>query len=238
MSAWNWSVGVTTAGRLQLTLDRMLSSLFETGWERPRLFADADAVIPQQWAHLPATRRDVQLGAFPNWLLGLAELVLREPHADAYLICQDDAVFCRGLPAYLEQAFWPAERLGVVSLYCPSHVGKGQLPGFHPFDGGWDTWGAQAFVFPPASARAFLTDPISYEHRCVGPNNGLRNIDSIVGQWCREAQRPFFIHVPSLAQHIGETSTLYGGVSLLGKRSASDFPGEEADAGQQFITNR
>src|SRR6185437_3020922 len=119
--------------------------------------------------------------------------------------------------------------VGIVSLFCPSHLGTGLESGFHVSDCGWSTWGAQALVFPPVSARAFLADPIGYEHRCVGHGNGLRNIDSLAGQWCRESQLPFFIHVPSLTQHIGETSTLFPTSSLFGKRQASDFPGESAD---------
>jgi hypothetical protein len=139
---------------------------------------------------------------------------------------------------YLEYGLWPANRVGVVSVFCASHVGKGQPSGFCVANLGWDAWGAQAYIFPPASARAFLANPIGYEHRCVGPGQGLRNIDSIVGQWCLDQKLPYFVHVPSLAQHIGETSTLYPDGSLLGKRSASNFPGEETLAGKQIITQR
>lgn len=229
MTAWKWAVGVTTAGRKQPTLDRMVSSLAQAGWERPRLFADADAVIPVELQELPATHRDEQLGAFPNWLLGLAELVLREPHADAYLMCQDDVVFCRGVCKYLEQTLWPAENVGIVSLFCPSHYARGKPPGFHAEDRGWDTWGAQAYLFPSTAVARLLTDPLFLQHRRSGPAGGSRNIDSLVGHWCRTSQFSYFVHAPSLVQHIGVTSTLYPTGGVWGNRAAADFLGEEHD---------
>jgi hypothetical protein len=230
MSKWTWSVGTTTAGRQQPTLDRMLSSLAQAGWEWPRLFADADAVVPQHWAHLPTTHRDVQLGAFPNWLLALAELALRDPHADAYLLCQDDVVFCRGLRDFLERNLWPSDRVGVVSLHCPSHYARGKPPGFHLEDRGWDSWGAQAYLFPNNSVFELLAASAAWTHRKTGPANGSRNIDSVVGQWCRGARLPYYVHAPSLAEHIGNSSTLYGSVgALFGKRRSADFIGEDTD---------
>jgi len=235
MSRWTWSVGVTTAGRRQPTLARALESLAQAGWEQPRLFADADAFIPEESAALPITRRDSQLGAFPNWLLGMAELVLREPHADAYLMCQDDVVFCRGLRAFLERSLWPSDRVGVVSLHCPGHYARGKLPGFHIEDRGWDSWGAQAYVFPNNSAFELLGIPAFWLHRAAGPAHGLKNIDSVVGLWCREAKRPYYVHAPSLAEHIGNCSTLHGDVGALwGKRRSADFVGEAVDVSEKF----
>jgi hypothetical protein len=229
MSTWNWSVGVTTAGRKQPTLDRTLTGLAQAGWERPRLFADADACVHERWARLPSSRRDEQLGAFANWYLALAEMVMRNPHADGYLLCQDDVIFCRGLRAYLERSLWPAERIGVVSLFCPTHFGRGKPKGFHVEDRGWDAAGAQAYLFSYASAEALLASPLVLRHRHSGPAGGSRNIDSIVGLWCRETRLPYFVHVPSLVEHVGATSTIYRAAGLWGNRAAADFVGETYD---------
>jgi len=223
-----WAVGVTTAPRQRPTLPRCLESLGRAGWARPRLFAEPGAEIPADRADLPATHRDEPLGAFPNWFLGLAELVMRRPRAEAYLICQDDVVFAAGLRDFLERNLWPSPRVGVVSVYAPSHYTEGKSPGFHVEDRGWDSWGALAYVFPNPSARALLGDPMVIDHRHHGPADGLRNIDSVVGLWCQRSGLPYFIHVPSLAQHIGETSTIYPGASAEGQRRADDFA-ERAD---------
>ncbi|MGH7134864.1 MAG: hypothetical protein ACREHD_03940 [Pirellulales bacterium] len=219
----SWSVGVTTAPRSRPTLERSLDSLAAAGWSEPRLFAEPHARVPEKFSGLATTWRDAKLGAFPNWYLGLAELYFREPSAEAYLMCQDDALFADGSRAYLEKCLWPAEELGVVSIYTPSHASAGRTPGFHDERRGWATWGALAYVFPNNSLRALLAHPLFTHHRRQGPGRGLRNIDSVVGAWCRAADLPYYIHVPSLVQHIGETSTIWTSAGALGRRRASDF---------------
>jgi hypothetical protein len=219
----DWAVGITTAPRPWPALARCLESLAEAGWDRPRLFVEPGADIPAEYASLPTTHRDATLGAFPNWFLGLAELVMRQPRAEAYFMCQDDVLFAAGLRDFLERNLWPSPSVGVVSVYAPGHYTEGKTPGFHVEDRGWDIWGALAYVFPNPSARALLSDPMVVDHRHHGPADGLRNIDSVVGLWCLRSGWPYFIHVPSLAQHIGETSTIYPGASLEGGRRADDF---------------
>ncbi len=219
----DWAVGVTSAPRPRPTLARCLESLTEAGWGRPRLFAEPGSEISAEFGSLPATHRDETLGAFPNWFLGLAELVMRRPRVEAYLMCQDDVIFAASLRDYLERNLWPAPRVGVVSVYSPSHYAQGKPPGFHVEDRGWDSWGALAYIFPNPSARALLSDPMVIDHRHHGPADGLRNIDSVVGLWCRRSGLPYFVHAPSLAQHIGETSTIYPGASLDGWRIADSF---------------
>lgn len=215
----SWAVGVTTAPRREPTLAHCLQSLAEAGWKEFRLFAEPGVEIP---ADLPASRRDERLGAFPNWYLGLTELVLREPLADAYLMCQDDVLLAANLRAYLERTLWPCERVGVVSVYRPSHYEKNGH-GFQIEDRGWETWGALAYVFPNPSARALLCDPLVVNHRHHGPAKGMHNIDSVVGSWCLRSKLPYFVHVPSLAQHIGHASTIWQSAQASGPRCAAEF---------------
>ena len=116
-----WAVGMTTAPRRASTLEKSLASLALAGWNTPRLFVEPETTLPTERLSLPITQRDQPLGAFPNWYLGLTELYVRQPDADAYLMCQDDVLFTRGLRNYLGQMLWPAANVGVISLYCPSH---------------------------------------------------------------------------------------------------------------------
>ncbi|HVA47660.1 MAG TPA: hypothetical protein VNH11_14920 [Pirellulales bacterium] len=218
-----WCVGMTTAPRARPTLERSLSSLIAAGWNQPRLFAEPHTSVPANLSELAVTWRDRKLGAFPNWYLGLSELFLREPLADAYLMCQDDAIFAEGARDYLEQDLWPAADVGVVSIYTPTHWSRGAPRGFHVETHGWASWGALAYVFPNKSLRALLAHPLLIEHRRLGPGDGLRNIDSVVGAWCQAAELPYFVHVPSLVQHIGETSTIWTTAGATGCRRASDF---------------
>lgn len=218
-----WAVGMTTAPRQVPTLERSLNSLHAAGWDSPRLFVEPGTEIPKAFDHLPVTRRDQVLGAFPNWYLGLAELIMREPQADAYLMCQDDVLFSEGLRGYLEESPWPSPDAGVISVYCPSHYAADQSPGFHVENRGWQSWGALAYALPAPSARAIVSDLRVLEHRLKGPADGMRNIDSVVGRWCRESGRSYVVHVPSLAQHIGDTSTIWNGARNSNRRRADRF---------------
>lgn len=219
----SWAVGVTTAPRRLPTLERCVRSIAQAGWQSPRLFVDGDCDIPEAFGHLDVSHRASTLGAFPNWYLGLTELYLRHPRADAYLMCQDDVLLARGLKEYLEEKLWPAEEIGVLSLYCPSHEHRDDAAGFCVTDPGWEAWGALAYLFSNPGVRAFLSDANVLNHRHHGPAEGLRNIDSVVGGWCRRRGLPYFVHVPSLAQHIGETSTIWKRGFLGGRRSAIEF---------------
>lgn len=87
-------------------------------------------------------------------------------------------------------------------------------------------WGAQAYVFPNASARALLRSSLAINHRNRGPLGGLCNIDTIVGQWCDLAGLPYLIHSPSPTQHIGGTSAIWERGDTVGRRRAATFPGE------------
>ncbi|HVC96181.1 MAG TPA: hypothetical protein VND64_21035 [Pirellulales bacterium] len=168
----------------------------------------------------------------PCWsvfFLGLAELLQREPHAHAYLMLQDDVVFCRNLRAYLEATLWPAERVGLVSPYCPAPYVR-RNSGWHEVAAGENLIGAVTYVFPNAAARLLLADPRVVNHRQRGAANGPKDIDSVVGRWAGEGRLPVFYHTPSLAQHIGGTSVIWPGAANDGVRRAADFVGEDFDA--------
>ena len=220
---FRWAVGMTTAPRRDPTIEASLTSMAEAGWPTPRLFVEPETDLPAVALTLPLTSRDDRLGAFPNWFLALSELYQRNPHADGFLICQDDVLLSRGTRNYLERSLWPAPEVGVVSVYCPAHHAESERDGFQQVDAGWDTWGALAYVFPNPSVRALLADIQVINHRHHGPGQGDRNIDSVVGNWCRRTGRPYFVHWPSLAEHIGGTSTIWRHASIGGKRRAGQF---------------
>jgi hypothetical protein len=224
-----WMVGVITAPRREATLERTVQSLVAAGWTDYHLFAEPGSEVPSSLRPQTCTVRVQRLGAWPNWVLGLAELFLRDPTADAYFMVQDDALFCRGTRAYLEWRLWPSPGLGVVSLYTPSHHRSGGEAGFFRREVGWGAWGALAYVFPNPAVRSFLGDPRVIAHRSRGPRGGVVNVDSVVGRWCEESAQGYWMHNPSLAQHIGQTTTLRGRDTLEGRRSAADFPGAEVD---------
>lgn len=228
-------VGMTTAPRKVSTVFRSLASLRRAGWTDVRLFAEPGCEIEQHTGAV--TVRDSLLGAFPNWLLGLSELVLRHPHAGAYLMVQDDALFYSGTCNYLQRCRWP-ECDGVFSLYCPGHYADANATGFRIVNGGWNTWGALAYILLNDTAGRLLCDPLVVNHRKSGPSQGLRNIDSVVGSWCQRAGVPYYVHSPSLVQHIGVTSTIWPSCNLSKRRHAADFVGESGEhADDRFVVD-
>ncbi|WP_339733796.1 hypothetical protein [uncultured Gimesia sp.] len=202
-------------------MSQTIASIKKAGWDRLQIFAEPDVEIPEYFDDLIIGQRNERLGAFPNWYLSLTEMVLREPKAEAYLICQDDVLFTENIREYLEYRLWPASEIGVVSIYCPSHYQQQTTPGFIREDRGWKSWGALAYIFSNPSARSLLSDSVVLNHRGFGPAEGMHHIDAVVGLWCERQQLPYFVHSPSLAQHIGETSTIYPKASVVGHRKAN-----------------
>jgi hypothetical protein len=216
-----WAVGVTTAPRALPTLAECLTSLSSAGWSDPRLFVDGTLDVPEPFDSLPRSDRSPQLGAWPSYYLALAELLMREPGADAFLLVQDDVVFAEGFDVrtYLEQVLWPGKSPAIVSLLCP-HPYTRPTPGWYPFNDDW-IWGAQAFAFSPDAARTFLADSGVVCHRDTRERNPTADIDWCVGQWASRHRRPIYYPTPSLVQHIGHISSLWKGRRAWGYRRAS-----------------
>ena len=220
-----WAVAVTTAPRKQATLDHCLESLIATGWKSPRIIADGDVEISANWNHLPITRRIPQIGAWPSYYLTLIELMMRQPHADAYLIVQDDVVMFEHpqLRAYLESILWPDRRPGIVSLFC-SRAYAQPISGWHRLEKNL-VWGGQALIFSQEAAIHVVSDLQIVRHRFQG-NKGLTNIDGLIGAWAFETDTPVYVSSPSLAQHIGHVSSLWQTPRAFINRSAAHFAGD------------
>jgi predicted O-methyltransferase YrrM len=229
-----WAVGVVTAPREHPTLPRSLASLALAGWASVRLFAEPGCELPIESDQIKITRRADTLGEWPNWLLGLAELYQRGPRADAYMMVQDDTVFCRGVREFLEAELWPDDRVGMVSVYCPEpHAQSGR--GWKPVAAGAGLVGALTCIFPNAAARALLGHPGIVDHRLRGGRHGLVDTDGIIGRWAQQAAMPVYHYSPSLAQHIGDTSTVWPGAPNAGPRRSSNFVGEDFDARELIV---
>jgi predicted O-methyltransferase YrrM len=229
-----WSVGVVTAPRMQPTLLRCLASLSAAGWDSLHLFAEPGVALPIQSEHIRITRRNETIGEWPNWLLGLTELFQRDPTADAYMMVQDDTLFCRGVREFLEAELWPGHRVGMVSVYCPAsdvHTAAG----WGSLAAGAGLIGALTCIFPSAAVRALLAHPSIIEHRLRGARHGLVDTDGAIGRWAVQTAMPIYHHRPSLAQHIGDTSTVWLGAPNAGIRHSDNFVGEDFDA-RKLIT--
>jgi hypothetical protein len=221
-----WSVGITTSRRRIPTLEQCVHSVRRAGWESPVLFIDGDMEIPESLSGLPSCRRIPNVGAFPNYALSLMELFMRDPHADAYMMLQDDAVFpgTSAVRSYLEDVLWLEEIPGIVSLYCSTEYQQ-QIAGWYRFDAPW-VWGAVAFIFSNEMARAWLASSRVCDHRALVNDQGLSKIDVMIGQFCQSKGVPIHYPSPSLVQHIGTISTIWQFARAVHARKAGQFIGD------------
>jgi hypothetical protein len=201
-----WAAGILTAPRPLPTLATTLASLERAGWAEVLVVPDARG-----------------MGHFRAWLDVLARLVDDMPDVDAYLVCEDDAVFCRGLRDYLEQTLWPADRTTVAlcSLFTPE-IYRLRQRGWHVEQRGLWLVSSVAWAIPPEAAREML-DAFGHVQFCP------RGADSMIGQWAADAARlTAWYHTPSLAQHIGLANSALGDNDVSPLRVALDFIGEDA----------
>jgi hypothetical protein len=222
-----WAIGVTTAPRIQPVLSTCLESLARAGWQRPHLFIDSSVHVPAPHDRLPCTFRDERVGAWPNYFLTLAELLLGHPRADAYMVVQDDALFYdrQSLTAYLETVFWPGKEACLVSLYC-SPLDSGGAPGWHSCNGVMRS-GPHAVAFPRELAKAFVTDRAVFEHRWDRDELAATSIGDVISEWAANRGVPVWLPTPSLVKHIGDTSTIWPMIRAKGNRQAVSFASEE-----------
>jgi len=213
-----WEVGTTAAPRPVATLQKSLNSLGKAGFTSGTIFAEPGiGQLPFHLGGWEILRHPHRRGAWANWLCAIRHLLTQNRDAQALLLCQDDAVFCRGLREYLEGSLWPADDVAVCSPYCPT-LYRSPQPGWHREDHGWDLVGAVCWAIPRTAAEAILRD--------LGQVNAGRQIDARIGRWARQTGRSVWYHTPSLAQHIAPTNSALGHNLHGSRRRAADFVGE------------
>jgi hypothetical protein len=85
--------------------------------------------------------------------------------------------------------------------------------GWNECRAGWEFWGALALCMKRVAAEELLRYPRFAKH--AGP----QQVDAVVAASMLELGRPSFVHLPSLVDHIGSTSTIGNdGDSAWGRR--------------------
>lgn len=220
-SAWKWAVGITTAPRAKPTLDVTAASVIESGFPAFHVFAEPDTAIGPIAATGTVHHRVTRFGAFGNYIAALRDLLDAHPDADALLLVQDDTILAgQGLAAWLEKS-WPAEPMACLSLYTAEpyslpHAGWGKRLDW--------IWGACAIAWKPDAARAFL------ESNEVALWEKQSGIDVLIGHYATAAGLPVYYPSPSLAQHVGHTSTVWPSSLAIGARRSTTFIGYNSAA--------
>lgn len=219
-SRMRWSYGVTTVkDRLDTLLPRTLKSLKAGGFTHPLLFIDAcrPEDVPT-W--IKSEYRDRYATRFPrmmvvgNWMLGMWELYLREPHADYYAMFQDDLVCYRNLKAYLEHSKPPTN--GYLNLFTNPTNESEKSKSLPSNKSGWYPayqWGkgALALVFSNEMLRHLLKQD-NVINKCRGDRKPLKNLDGMVIEAINPTHKKSsplleWVHSPSLVQHTGHLTS-------------------------------
>lgn len=228
-----WAYGVTTVSeRVTTLLPQSLRSLAQAGFGEPRIFLDNDSgshLVNGNAYH--STTRNPRVRSYGNWLLALAELVIREPQVDRYAIFQDDLVTYKNLRGYLEQCKYPRD--GYWNLYTfPQNQAKAPVDptGQSSQAQGWYLSdqrgkGAVALVFSNDVAYKMLYSAHTWT-RLRDPHRGWQAIDGGVVTALGHQGIKEYVHNPSLVQHMGDVSSMGHGPYP----KAMSFKGESFDA--------
>jgi hypothetical protein len=202
------AIAMTTAPRPRPTLLTSLKSLRAAGFvEDVHLLAEPgtfDRVRRPHDARTIEHENSSTRGCFRNWKRAVKRLLSRTS-APWLLVVQDDATWVPWAADVLRAQLIARHdvRTGVLSPYV---TGKDVAPTFD--DGwnecrvGWTFWGALAFAMPRAAAEDLLRHPRFTQHR------GTQQVDAVVSASMLDLGRPIYVHVPSLVDHVGDTSTV------------------------------
>ena len=237
----NWAVGVITVPfRRETTFPSTIKSIEAAGFNRPHVFIDGDDDSLAWWSwDIVTTVRGRRHGNFGNWYLGLAELYDLNPHADRFLMFEDDIIAVRNLREYLES---PMPAGGYCNLYTGGErnpiLAETQPTGWFASD--QRAAGALGLMFDNETVIRILGSEVFVRCR-QNPNNGDMRIDGAICLALRSDPARAIIeycHKPSLLQHTGADCSVLDkvrkerGLRLMNPAVARSplFPGEEFDA--------
>ena len=223
-----WAYGITTVlSRRDTLLHSSIKSLKNGGFDAPRLFVDGiNDPKAYEMFNLPVTVREPPpLRIVGNWVLGMWELFVREPHADRYALFQDDIEVVSNLRQYLEKCEYPKK--GYLNLYT-FKVNEQHTRGVQ----GWHEsnqrgMGALGLVFSRDTLMLLLgSKSLIAKPTSANKKRSWKSIDGGIFQAMKNEGWKEYIHNPSLVQH-------RGGVSTLGNKHyppVDSFPGKGFDA--------
>jgi hypothetical protein len=147
-----------------------------------------------------------KLGCFPNWKAALLHLLGRTK-TEWIIIVQDDAVWTPGSADVLRAMMRDprASQSGFLSPYTSNSktvVSTDFVDGWNETRAGWKFWGALALCMNRTAA-----EQLSKHSRFV-KHWDSRAVDAVVAASMMDMKRPSYVHVPSLVDHIGVTSTI------------------------------
>jgi hypothetical protein len=217
---YSWAIGMTTASRKRSFLYQTLDSLEDAGWpeEAVLLKAEPFSLIPP---HDVAYHLNTEpLGAYANWRELLQVLAETHPEADFFVTMQDDVVLWKGLRSFLESSLSPGDQLVCQPYAATIERRTPDRKGWYRCFTGRALCGAYFFVYP----NAILQKVLSILPTTVPEN---KHIDGYLAQALNDHGVPFYQHIPSLLQHLGDEFSTLGYQKDPYSRTAPDFIGQD-----------
>jgi hypothetical protein len=143
-------------------------------------------------------------GCFGNWKFALEHLLVHTV-SPWLMVLQDDAIWAPDAVTILRAKAHDRRnaRMGFLSPYTsPVLVTEEFTDGWNECRAGWGFWGALALCMQRAAAEELL------QHSRFANHATTRQVDAVVAASMLDLERPSFVHVPSLVDHIGTTSTI------------------------------
>jgi hypothetical protein len=202
-------------------LARLRQQIDASGWRGRRvLVCDGPSIVNGAGWTIADTA--IQEGQKPTYwralAIGLEEA--RRTGDDRILILEDDVELCTNALSYMERARVP-HTLDFVTWYDGHIVPPGAAAGIYPANGQYFIC-LQGVTWPLATAERLLSSPIAAAW--PEPHGG----DILIARILRG--RPYGVHVPNLVQHLGAESVVTPGATLVGARTATNYPGRAFDA--------
>lgn len=117
-----WSVVVIASSKASSTIDRCLTSILDNGWTAPTILANPGSCLPDPSIPVTIYENSEPLDTRNNWLQA-AVMAVADADAEAILIAQDNALFCRNARTWLETQLWP-EDCGFITAYTATHYAE------------------------------------------------------------------------------------------------------------------
>lgn len=196
----NIAIAIITAPREQPTLERTIKSIREAGYQYEPIFIFAEPGVERYIADNVVTfTHQTKLGHFANYKNSLRWMRDNTPH-DLVLMCEDDVEFAKDSKSYVTHGLKTigTKDIGYFSLYTPVHNANliaDKVIGWNEANLYDHAWGALAYLVPKDSLINVEQMPGSCADR-----------DFTV--WLNRQNLKTYHHLPSLAKHIGITSTL------------------------------
>lgn len=204
-SGLRWAVGMLTAPRGAPRIGETIRSVQTAGFGSITIFAEPESWLPSEAGQHRVVNRSRRLGNIANFYDALATLMEENPGAGAIAMFQDDIRLANGAREWLERELWPGGT-GIVSVFTPrAHAGEEigwrlLKPGYF-----W-TMGAQGLVIRPDVLVEFLADP----QVIASMRRGRDGDDAVLGSWATRRGLSIAYHTPSLVDHVGHVSSIYG----------------------------